>query len=153
MITKEQKTVSRPSWDEFFLGLSKYYSQRSKDPSTKVGAVIVRSDKTVAGMGYNGFPRGMEDKEEYLTNREEKYPRIIHAEINAKDSCTDQSLNGYTMYSTFMCCDRCFVQLANKGINRFVSPVPTPDELTRWGKYFENTKKYAKEMNLSLVEI
>jgi dCMP deaminase len=147
------KTTHPPRWNKRFLKLAKEVSSWSKDPSTKVGAVIVRPDKTVAAIGYNGFPRGMSDNDDFLNNRDEKYARMIHAEINAINSCRDQDMIGYTMYGTFMCCDRCFVQLANKGIKEFVSPTPTPDELVRWGKYFINTKRFAEEMGIPLFEI
>ena len=43
-------------WKLRFLGLSEYIAQWSKDPSTKVGAVIVRPDKSIVSMGFNGFP-------------------------------------------------------------------------------------------------
>lgn len=143
----------RQSWDEFFIGLARYYATRSKDPSTKVGAVIVRPDNTVAGLGFNGFARGMPDKPEYLTDRTKKYPRMVHAEINAKDSCRDALIHGYTMYGTFMPCDRCFNQLANRGVSRFVFPKPTADELTRWGESFKLTQELAADMNIPLIEI
>jgi dCMP deaminase len=147
------ETATRPSWDSFFLGLARYYATRSKDPSTKVGAVIVRPDMTVAGMGYNGFPNLMPDHDHYLNDRSKKYPRMVHAEINAKDSSRDHSLAGYCCYSSFMTCDRCLLQLANKGINRFVFPKPTDNELTRWAESFKLTKELAEDMNIQLIEL
>ncbi|NCA14162.1 MAG: hypothetical protein EBS89_08535, partial [Proteobacteria bacterium] len=70
-------------WDRWFLGLAHYVSTASKDPSTKVGAVIVDAERRVVSVGYNGLPRGVEDSEERLHNREVKYKMIIHAERNA----------------------------------------------------------------------
>lgn len=139
-------------WDIRYLELAKFISAWSRDPSTKVGAVIVRPDKTIAGTGFNGFPRGMDDNTAFYINREEKYSRIIHAELNALLSCTDQHLKGYTCYGTFPPCDRCFVHLANVGIKRFVSITPTSEQLTRWGEMFAKTTKYAHEMSIELVE-
>jgi dCMP deaminase len=141
------------SWDEFYLGLAKYMSTRSKDPSTKVGAVIVRWDKSVCSVGYNGFPQTMPDEPELYANRDEKYSRIIHAEINALNFAREV-VKGYTLYTyPFMSCDRCFVQMAQAGIYRFVSPKPTEDQLTRWGPAFDRVRKYASEMKLLLEEI
>lgn len=70
-------------WDERFLKLAKEVSTWSKDPSTQTGAVIVGIDKHVISVGFNGFPRGMPDGTEIYANREEKYSRIIHCEMNA----------------------------------------------------------------------
>lgn len=145
--------MDRPSWDVFFLGLASYYATRSKDPSTKVGAVLVRPDRTPAGMGYNGFPRGMPDDPELYANRDEKYSRVVHAEMNAIANSRDPGMQGYSLYSTLMPCDRCLVQAANWGIKRFVFPMPTDDQLKRWMSAFDKTRKYASEMGLELLEI
>ena len=51
-------------WNKRFLDLAGHVAGWSKDPSTKVGAVIVNDDKQVLGLGYNGFPRGVHDCEE-----------------------------------------------------------------------------------------
>jgi dCMP deaminase len=143
----------RTSWDEFYLGLAKYMSTRSKDPSTKVGAVIVRHDRSVCSVGYNGFPQDMPDDEELYNNRDEKYSRIIHAEINALTFAREE-VSGYTLFTyPFMPCDRCFVQLAQNQIWRMVAPKPTADQLTRWGTAFDKVRQYAKEMSILLEEI
>lgn len=60
---------------------AKNASTMSKDPSSKVGAVLVR-DRQIVGTGFNGFPRGLSD-DLRLLSREEKLPRIVHAEMNA----------------------------------------------------------------------
>ena len=49
------------SWDEYFMGVAMLSSQRSKDPSTQVGACIVNDKKRIVGIGYNGFPYGVDD--------------------------------------------------------------------------------------------
>ena len=63
-------------WDSRFLELAKLVSTWSKDPSTKTGAVIVRPDRSVASIGFNGFPVKMSDHQELYDNREEKYSRL-----------------------------------------------------------------------------
>ena len=60
-------------WKKRFIQLSKEISTWSKDPSTKVGALIISEDRNIVSTGYNGFPRGIEDTEERLNNRELKY--------------------------------------------------------------------------------
>ena len=144
---------NRLSWDEWFLGLAKYVSTRSKDPSTKTGAVIVRPDRSVASMGYNGFAKGMDDNPELYANREEKYSRIIHCEMNALNFAKE-SVNGYTLYTyPFISCDRCMPHMIQAGIIRFVAPKPTDDQLSRWAFSFEKTRKYAQESKVELVEV
>ena len=69
-------------WKKRFLKLSKEISTWSKDPSTKVGALIISEDRNIISTGYNGFPRGIEDTEERLNNRELKYKFVLHAEMN-----------------------------------------------------------------------
>jgi dCMP deaminase len=75
-------TTSDKDWDFRFLELAASISKWSKDPSTKVGAVIVSSDKKIVTLGYNGFPRNVRD-DHRLETREIKYDLIVHAEANA----------------------------------------------------------------------
>jgi dCMP deaminase len=143
---------SKVKWDLRFLNLAITVSLWSKDPSTKVGAVIVRPDNTVASLGYNGFPRKMSDNNEQLNNREEKYSRIIHGEINALLS-SRENVTGFSLYTIpFMPCDRCCVIMAQAGIVRFIAPTPTQEQLSRWGTSFDKTRNYAAQMGLELVE-
>lgn len=109
----------RPGFDEWAMGLAIAVSKRSRDPSTKVGAVIIRSDKTIASMGYNGFPRTMEDKEEWWNDREEKYPRVIHAEMNALLN-SKESVAKMSLYITHPPCPDCAKHVAAAGITRII---------------------------------
>src|SRR5574337_31035 len=94
-------------WDNFYLRLAQFVSTASKDPSTKAGAVIVRPNGSVAGVGFNGFPQRMPDDPELYANRDEKYSRVVHCEINAQLFATDPSLAGYTLYTwPFAPCDQ-----------------------------------------------
>jgi dCMP deaminase len=57
----------RPDWNHFFFGMAEYVASRSKDRSTKVGAVIFNpTTHAVLSIGYNGFPRGILDSKEDL---------------------------------------------------------------------------------------
>jgi dCMP deaminase len=133
--------------------MAKLVSTFSKDPSTQTGAVIVRPDKSVASVGYNGFPRGMSDYPELLENREEKYSRIVHCEINALIHANERVV-GHTLYTVpFLSCERCCVQMLQAGIARFVAPKATPEQLTRWGAAFDRTKRYCQEVGVPVEEI
>lgn len=128
-------------WDRWFLNLASVVSTASKDPSTQVGAVIVGPDKTILSVGYNGFPRGIEDTEELLNDRAKKYPRMIHAEMNAILSYPG-SVKGATLYThPFQPCDRCAVHIMQAGITRVVYPEPTYADLERWGESFAITNE------------
>lgn len=107
-------------WDKRFLELASVVGSWSKDPSTKVGAVIVNENKQIVSMGYNGFPRGVKD-DYRLENRETKYNLIVHAEANAIIHAKE-SLEGCTIYTDpFMPCSKCAGLIIQSGIKRVVS--------------------------------
>jgi len=73
---------------------------------------------------------------------------------NAVLHSRDQTHGGYVLYTwPFMSCDRCFVHMVQSGITRFVAPKASPEKEERWGVAFEKVRKFAKEMNVELVEI
>jgi len=87
-------------WDQRFISLAREISTWSKDPSTKIGAVIVNDDRRILATGYNGFPKGIEDTAERYENKEVKYETVIHAEMNAIYNATYNgiSLRDSTIY-------------------------------------------------------
>ena len=100
-------------WHKRFFDLADLIGSWSKDPSTKVGAVIVRPDRTIASVGYNGFPRGVED---VYTTRDAKLLRTVHAEANAI-LAAQESLRGYTLYVTPLHpCANCAAFIIQSGI-------------------------------------
>jgi dCMP deaminase len=108
-------------WDNRFLELADRIGAWSKDPSTRVGAVIVRPDRTLVSVGYNGFPRGVVDTDERYKNREVKYQLVVHAEINAIITAKEP-LDGYTLYvSPLHPCPQCAAAIIQTGIKRVVS--------------------------------
>lgn len=112
-------------WDRRFMDMAQLISTWSKDPSSQIGAVAVNDQRRVLATGYNGFPRGIADTEDRLNNKDEKYPRIIHAEMNALMNAlyNGVSLNGSTLYvyGLPVCpsCTKCVIQA---GIKRVVIP-------------------------------
>lgn len=107
-------------WDRRFLELAGVVASWSKDPSTHVGSVIVRPDRTVASMGYNGFARGVDDDIIFYEDRTIKYERVIHAELNAILSAKE-SLDGYALYCTLYPCARCASAIIQSGITGLVT--------------------------------
>ena len=112
------------NWDLRFIGLAQHISTWSKDPSTKVGCVVVGEDREIRSTGFNGFPRGINDDEERLTDREKKYPLICHAEENAimHAARIGVSLKDSTAYVTWPPCSRCARSLIQAGIREIVYP-------------------------------
>ena len=129
-------------WDRRHLHLAQEISRWSKDPSTKCGAVIVDAKRRPISWGYNGFPRGMEDRRELLELRDRKLDRTIHAEINALLTST-RSAKGCTLYIyPFLPCSRCAVQIIQSGISRVVSYVLREP---RWEDSIDRTIQYFYE--------
>lgn len=140
------------TWDEYFIDIARAASARSKDPSTKCGAVIVRPDKTIAATGYNGFPRDIEDKPELLSDRDQKLVRIIHAEMNAILTAREP-LRGYTLYTwPFLTCDNCAKHVIQAGITRVVAPPPSLRVLERWGHSFSLSRQLYREAGVKVSE-
>lgn len=134
-------------WDERFLDLSDRIAIWSKDPSTQVGAVIVRSNRTLVSIGYNGFPRGVEDTFERYEDRETKYQMVVHAEINAILTATEE-LNGCTLYvSPLHPCPQCAAAIIQVGIKRVVSRVNRRED---WKERLAVSQKMFEEAGVQL---
>lgn len=106
---------SRPSWTDYFLGLAKVVSQRSHDIHTQHGCIITDTNNRILGVGYNGYPRGLDDQN-LPKHRPEKYPWMIHAERNALSNCVVRPDNGIA-YVTGQCCNDCIMALWQEGVS------------------------------------
>jgi dCMP deaminase len=111
----ESKSIMRPCWSDYFLGLAKVISQRSHDIHTQHGCVITDKNHRILGVGYNGFPKGLKD-EELPTDRPNKYPWMIHAERNALSNCVIRPDNA-TAYVTGQSCNDCIMALWQEGVD------------------------------------
>ena len=107
----------RKSWHDYFMEMATVVASRSKDPTTKVGCVIVSDDKVVVSTGYNGIPAGVDDKPERM-ERPAKYLWTSHAEENAvaQAARVGARLRGGSAYVTHMPCSRCARTLIQAGI-------------------------------------
>lgn len=103
-------------WNRRFLELASFISNWSKDPSTKVGAVIVDCNRRIISTGYNGFPIGVSDDQERLENRDFKYKAILHAEENAI-MFAKKDLSRCSLYvSSLPPCSHCASLIIQSGI-------------------------------------
>ena len=140
-------------WEKRFFEMAQLVSTWSKDPSTKVGAVIVRPDNTVASVGYNGFPKGMNDHPDLYADRDVKLSRIVHAEMNAILHAKEP-LQGYTLYTwPVLTCDRCAVHVISAGIVRVCAPKASPELSERWHEQFKKAKEYYLEGKVIVTEL
>jgi len=139
------------NWDARFLELARHISGWSKDPSTKVGCVVVGPDREIRSTGFNGFPRGIEDNPDRLANREMKYPLVCHAEENAimHAARIGVALKGCIAYVTWPPCTRCARSLIQAGIREIVYPadLAIPD---RWVDDFRISTEMLAEAGLSV---
>ena len=112
------------SWDEYFMGIAMLSAQRSKDPSTQVGACIANVVHKILSVGYNGMPIGCSD-DEMPWQREgslldTKYAYVCHAELNAILNNDGGSLKGTTIYVTLFPCHECAKAIVQSGIREVV---------------------------------
>ena len=112
------------TWEEYFMAVAKLSANRSKDPSTQVGACIVSDDKKILSLGYNGMPIGMNDENapwdrdgEYLNT---KYPYVCHSELNAILNARGINLTGTTLYVTLFPCNECAKAIIQSGIKKVI---------------------------------
>lgn len=111
------------SWDECFMRMAKTIAERSKDPSTQAGSVITTPNNVVVGLGYNGFPRGV-DNDEFPWEREgqldqTKYAYICHSEENAVYNA-NSSTKGCKIYCTLFPCNECTKTIIQNGITEII---------------------------------
>lgn len=151
-------------WDRHFLDLALTHAKMSKDPSTKVGAVIVGPDRELIGAGFNGFPRGIADTPERLGDRETKLKLVVHGEMNAILAAARRghAIKDCTMYVSATDasgavwggppCVRCTVETIQAGIAEIVSwPIKTAP--SRWHADLEEARKLLAEAGIRYREV
>lgn len=121
-------------WDLRFLRLAREVASWSKDPSTKVGCVLVAPDRTIISVGYNGFARGADDSPERYADRENKIASVIHGEENAMAFAERWKLKGALCYTwPWQPCAHCASQLIQAGVARVISLEADDAVKQRWG--------------------
>ncbi len=118
------KRKNHISWDDYFMGVALLAAERSKDPSTQVGACIVNSAERILSTGYNGFPYGCDD-DDFPWDREgesnqTKYPFVVHAELNAILNAGGRNLEGARIYVALFPCNECAKAIIQAGIKEVV---------------------------------
>lgn len=120
-------------WHGRYIRLAKEVATWSKDPSTKIGAVIIGNKGQIISQGFNGFPRGISDSPERYDDRPTKYKYVVHAEANAIYNAIHNgaNTNGATIYVTGLpVCHECAKAIIQTGIAKVV--MDTHPHETTW---------------------
>ncbi len=147
-------------WNYRFMEIALHMASWSKDPSTKVGCVVVGPDKEIRAQGYNGFPRNVNDDIEYRQTRPVKYAFYEHAERNAVyNACSvGVSLKGCIMYVTMPPCADCARAIIQSGIRQvyFMAPPIDATQIKTAGNWRETVSasfEMFKEAGVKVAEL
>ncbi len=151
-------------WHQHFIRLCLEHASMSKDPNTQVGAVIIGENWTPRSDGFNGFPRGIADALDRLSDRDTKNELMVHAEMNALMNACRSGIStlGATMY--LACtddsgetwggspCEQCTIHIIQAGISQIVT-LPWKDGPSRWTQDIELSKQLLKEAGVDILTI
>ncbi len=146
------------NWDDYYISIADVVRQKSKDASSKIGAVIVDRNNSILSTGFNGFPRGIDETIAARWERPIKYEYVEHAERNAIYSAARNGvrLNEATMYMvgfgkpTTPCINRAKAVIQS-GIRKVVGCAYKPADAT-WQRELEFSKKLLREAGIEFVE-
>lgn len=150
-------------WDHHWLGDCLHHARMSKDPNTKVGAVIIGPDRETRSTGFNGFPRGIADNAERLADRDRKNLLMVHAERNAIYNAAriGTALKGCTLYVACMDdsgwwsgppCVQCTLALIQTGITEVVG-WPFKAGASNWKDNIEQARLLLAEAGIEYREV
>lgn len=151
---EKEKSLRAMQWLNYFIDMAKLISTMSKDPSHKIGAVIVNENNHIVSMGFNGFAHKVKDTKARLNDKEIKRKLMLHAEENAILHAK-QDLSGCDIYIYgYPPCVHCMSLIIQSGIkciyyrnseNKLISDY--------WKKDFELTNKLSEEINIPILEV
>jgi len=143
-------------WAKRYMEMAEQVSSWSKDPNTKVGAVVVGSKGQILAQGYNGFPRRIRDTAARLNNREKKLQYVVHAEMNAifNASLNGVSLDGATIFIYGLpICHECAKGIIQVGIKKAVIQKQFPGMKDSWKESCSLGVKILEEANITVIEV
>lgn len=134
------------NWDEYFINIMETVASKSKDPRTKVGAVVVGPNNEIRSTGFNGFPIGVKDTIERYSNRELKYKYVSHADANCIYFAARNGvkLEGCRMYLPWYPCTDCTKAIIQSGIKEVVL------DGKNWEEKTEHWKDWKESMDISV---
>lgn len=154
---KDGSLLQRNDWDSYFMTMAYLVSMKSKDPSTRVGSVIVGHDNEIIATGYNGLPRGILDLRERYYNKEFKHLTINHAEENAILHCAriGVSAKGCKIYVPWVPCSRCTKSIIQAGLIEVIYDANFPGNIVKkqsdeWKNSVEISRIMLEESKIKL---
>ncbi len=138
------------------MAMAKEVAQWSKDPNTKVGAVAVGDKGQILSQGYNGFPRGINDSDDRLNDRETKYKFVVHAEMNVIYNATYSgvSLDGSKLYVYGLpVCSECAKGIIQVGIKEVYVAQECIDLRPQWFISFQQTMDMFNEAKIKVFAV
>ena len=137
-------------WHKRFLKLAEHIAGWSKDPSSKIGAVIVDRQNRIVSTGFNGFPVGIAD-DERLNDRDTKYKMVLHAEENAI-IFAQRDLSECRLYvSGLPPCPHCASLIIQSGIKEVYIPLHVVPE--RWREAMELSVAMLDEAKVNVIVV
>lgn len=143
----------REKWLHRYMDLAGHVATWSKDPSSKIGAVVVNNKGQILSLGYNGFPRGISD-DSRLKDREKKYKMVVHAEMNCIYNASNfgVSLHGASIFINGLpVCSDCAKGIIQVGIKNVFCKFDNASD--KWIDSFMDSKELLKEANLNVFII
>ena len=143
-------------WYKRYLKLATEVAEWSKDPNTKVGAVIVGAKGQILTQGYNGFPRGIRDTPKRLNDRDTKLSFVVHAEMNAiyNASYSGVSLDGSTLFvSGLPVCSECAKGIIQVGIRKVVIPKSVIAARPHWTESWKLSEQMFNEAGVMIYYV
>lgn len=137
-------------WAAYWMEMAHKITERSKDPSTQVGAIIVTDENYIVSTGYNGFPSKMKETEEDWLNKPVKYDTVIHAEANAVGIAAKRGsrTDGATMYCTHFPCLNCAKTIIAAGIKKLIWQT----EVAGWAEENKKAKTLLEKAGVELFQ-
>ena len=137
------------NWDEFYMKMCDLVAKKSKDYSTKVGCVIVGEGNEVVSIGYNSFPRGINDDLEERQERPKKYFFFCHSEENAilNAARTGAGLKGCRIYVSWCPCAPCARLIIQSGIKEIIVKNMLPPQTSNSKKWIESCEAALEMLN------
>jgi dCMP deaminase len=139
------------SWDDYFMKMAGLVASKSKDKSTKVGAVIVGPDNEVRSSGFNGYPRMVTDDIDGAHDRNTRLLHTIHGEANAIVAAARVGIptKDCRIYVTHWPCAECSKLIIQAGIKEVIAPKPSDELYERWKESMDAGLTMFREANVT----
>lgn len=130
----------RPSWNQYFMGITDLVASRATCTRRKVGAVLVK-EKRILSSGYNGAPSNvphcietgcLREKLNVPSGEKHELCRGVHAEQNVIIQAAFHGIQvrGAVLYCTNQPCSICAKMIINAGIKKVYYKDGYDDPLT-----------------------